>query len=245
MGFLSMLHRTNKRINNERNSIEIDKLNGDIDKYLAELCTKGAIIKQYENDIGDGALVKMPAARNRGDKIYFVAKDIIREGMQDTAVVKMYADTIYMICRLTVNHIAYIDGLTYYVTMEADGMQIYTGAGNIFEEIEDAIQYMRKMIPSNINSEIVTEYNFDESSRSDIFTFTMPVKIGTILYEEIKPATCDDDLTVHDAEYIKLVLDSYTIWEDNKVYMNLVKYGSNELYTIASISELNRTYKVK
>lgn len=245
MGFLSMLHRTNKRINNERNSTEIDKLNGDIDKYLAELCTKGAIIKQYENDIGDGALVKMPAARNRGDKIYFVAKDIIREGMQDTAVVKMYADTIYMICRLTVNHIAYIDGLTYYVTMEADGMQIYTGAGNIFEEIEDAIQYMRKMILSNINSEIVTEYNFDESSRSDIFTFTIPVKIGTILYEEIKPATCDDDLTVHDAERIMLVLDSYIISEDNKVYMNLVKYGSKEPYAIASISELNHTYKVK
>lgn len=104
---------------------------------------------------------------------------------------------------------------------------------------------MRKMIPNNIDSEIITEYSSRKSSCSDIFTFTIPVKIGTLLYEEIKPATCDDDFTVHDAECIMLVLDSYTICEDNKIYMNLVKYGSKELYTIASISELNRIYKVK
>lgn len=130
-------------------------------------------------------IVKIPSDIHTGDKIYYVATDVLPdEKMQDSIIAIAYSDTINRLVELTVDHFVIKNGTVYYAVLEVDTL-FYINDPCITTDFSDAYNRTRTLSVSNQNIDIVTEFTNNRKTPIRPYTFNLPAYVGSSIFHKL------------------------------------------------------------
>ena len=130
-------------------------------------------------------IVKIPSDVHTGDKIYYVATDVLPdEKMQDSVIAIAYSDTINRLVELTVDHFVIKNGTVYYAVVEVDTL-FYINDPCITTDFADAYNKTRTFSVSKHNIDIVTEFTNSGKTPIRPYTFNLPAYVGSSIFHKL------------------------------------------------------------
>ena len=130
-------------------------------------------------------IVKIPSDVHTGDKIYYVATDVLPdEKMQDSVIAIAYSDTINRLVELTVDHFVIKNGTVYYAVVEVDTL-FYINDPCITTDFADAYNKTRTFSVSKHNIDIVAEFTNSGKTPIRPYTFNLPAYVGSSIFHKL------------------------------------------------------------